>query len=67
MNRIEFLGGWNYERYVRDTAEEHYQADLDCGRPWQCACAACIQVREGLTKSQWLRKLKGENEWKRIN
>jgi hypothetical protein len=49
---------WSYERYVRDTAEEHRQADMDCGRPWQCACAACIQVREGMTKSQWLKRAK---------
>lgn len=44
------------------TAAEHKAGDAACGRPWQCTCAACIQVREGMTKADWLKKLVAEKQ-----
>ena len=41
-----------------ETAAEHRAGDERCGRPWQCTCAACIQVREGIDKSEWLERIK---------
>lgn len=30
----------------RNLAKVHREADLGCGRSWQCACAACRYVRD---------------------
>ena len=30
---------------VEATARDHRDADIACGRPWSCACRACVSVR----------------------
>jgi hypothetical protein len=33
-------------RSSKDVAADHRRADEDCGREWECACAACRTVRD---------------------
>lgn len=45
-----------------ETSKTHAEADRRLGRDWSCCCAACVRIRHGKSKPEYLESIRSETE-----